>query len=141
MQRQVTKDDLAAHVRERLEKEQAEKERARKEKEESHLYTIIKVARDSDLQAQIGRDKFFDLVDHDKVMPVPLPHLSCLRCKLQALSLAFCPLVSQVCSTSGLGSLRRCSPLCLTPAWSAGDISVYVRLSSMLMSFKVESSH
>ena len=70
----MTKDDLAAHVRERLEKEQAEKERARKEKEESHLYTIIKVARDSDLQAQIGHDKFFDLVDHDKVTPVPNRH-------------------------------------------------------------------
>lgn len=63
---QVIKDDLAAHVRERLEKELVDKERARKEKEESHLYTIIKVARDSDLRAQIGSDLFFDLVDHDK---------------------------------------------------------------------------
>lgn len=58
-------------MRERLEKEQIEKERARKEKEESHLYTIIKVARDSDMRAQIGNDQHFDLVDHDKVTP---PH-------------------------------------------------------------------
>ncbi|KAK9075086.1 hypothetical protein SSX86_003405 [Deinandra increscens subsp. villosa] len=33
----------------------------------SHLYTTIKVARDEDLRKQIGKDIFFDLVDHDKV--------------------------------------------------------------------------
>ncbi|KAK9050656.1 hypothetical protein SSX86_030374 [Deinandra increscens subsp. villosa] len=33
----------------------------------SHLYTTIKVARDEDLRQQIGKDIFFDLVDHDKV--------------------------------------------------------------------------
>ncbi|KAJ3669935.1 hypothetical protein LUZ60_010259 [Juncus effusus] len=37
------------------------------EKAEVHLYKIIKVARDEDLAAQIGKDIFFDLVDHDKV--------------------------------------------------------------------------
>ncbi|KAL7193889.1 hypothetical protein ACSBR2_025515 [Camellia fascicularis] len=51
----------------RLKKEQEEKEQKRKEKAEAHLYTIIKVARDEDLLEQIGRDIYFDLVDHDKV--------------------------------------------------------------------------
>ena len=64
---QVTKDELASHVRQRLEAEQLEKEQQRKEKEESHLHTVIRVARDSDIKAQIGKDTYFDLVDHDKV--------------------------------------------------------------------------
>lgn len=65
---QVTKEDLATHVRERLEAEQADKERQRKEKEQSHLHTVIRVAQDQDMKAQIGKDSmFFDLVDHDKV--------------------------------------------------------------------------
>ncbi|TXG58064.1 hypothetical protein EZV62_015893 [Acer yangbiense] len=34
---------------------------------QAHLYRIIKVARDRDLAEQIGRDIYFDLVDHDKV--------------------------------------------------------------------------
>lgn len=65
----VTKEDLAAHVRQRLEAEQLEKEQQRKEKEESHLHTVIRVARDKDIRAQIGKDSYFDLVDHDKVRP------------------------------------------------------------------------
>ncbi|XP_047150238.1 ubiquitin C-terminal hydrolase 13-like isoform X2 [Vigna umbellata] len=52
---------------ERLKKEQEEKEHKKKEKAEAHLYTIIKVARDEDLSGQIGKDIYFDLVDHDKV--------------------------------------------------------------------------
>ncbi|CAI7883769.1 unnamed protein product [Closterium sp. NIES-54] len=44
-----------------------EKERKRKEKAEAHLFTIIKVSRDEDLFNQIGRDQFFDLVDHERV--------------------------------------------------------------------------
>ena len=63
---QVTKDDLAAHVRQRLEAEQLEKERRWREKEESHLHTVVRVARDKDFKAQIGQDLYFDLVDHDK---------------------------------------------------------------------------
>ena len=47
--------------------EAEEKERRRKEKMEAHLYTVLKVARDSDLRQQIGNNQFFDLVDHDKV--------------------------------------------------------------------------
>ncbi|KAJ3669934.1 hypothetical protein LUZ60_010258 [Juncus effusus] len=63
----VDEKDIAEHLRIRLKKEQEEKERKKKEKAEAHLYTIIKVARDEDLAAQIGKDIFFDLVDHDKV--------------------------------------------------------------------------
>ncbi|XP_028116231.1 ubiquitin carboxyl-terminal hydrolase 12-like isoform X10 [Camellia sinensis] len=59
--------DIAEHLRIRLKKEQEEKEQKRKEKAKAHLYTIIKVARDEDLLEQIGRDIYFDLVDHDKV--------------------------------------------------------------------------
>ncbi|KAM3320799.1 ubiquitin C-terminal hydrolase 12-like isoform X1 [Capsicum chacoense] len=51
----------------RLRKEQEEKEQKRKEGEEARLYTIIKVARDEDLGEQIGKEIYFDLVDHDKV--------------------------------------------------------------------------
>ncbi|KAK3000735.1 hypothetical protein RJ639_021934 [Escallonia herrerae] len=63
----VDEKDIAEHLRIRLKKEQEEKEQKRKEKAEAHLYTIIKVARDADLLEQIGRDIYFDLVDHDKV--------------------------------------------------------------------------
>ncbi|XP_058085190.1 ubiquitin C-terminal hydrolase 12-like isoform X3 [Magnolia sinica] len=63
----VDEKDIAEHLRIRLKKEQEEKEHKKKEKAEAHLYTIIKVARDEDLAEQIGRDIYFDLVDHDKV--------------------------------------------------------------------------
>ncbi|CAN6439957.1 unnamed protein product [Victoria cruziana] len=63
----VDEKDIAEHLRIRLKKEQEEKEHKKKEKAEAHLYTIIKVARDEDLSEQIGRDIYFDLVDHDKV--------------------------------------------------------------------------
>ncbi|XP_030531796.2 ubiquitin C-terminal hydrolase 12-like isoform X2 [Rhodamnia argentea] len=49
-----------------LMKEQEEEEQ-RKCKTQAHLYTIIKVAREEDLVDQIGKDIYFDLVDHDKV--------------------------------------------------------------------------
>jgi ubiquitin carboxyl-terminal hydrolase 7 len=63
----VDEKDIAEHLRVRLKKEQEEKEKKRKEKTEAHLYTVIKVARDEDLADQIGKDIYFDLVDHDKV--------------------------------------------------------------------------
>eukprot|EP00238_Polyblepharides_amylifera_P000665 CAMPEP_0196572050 /NCGR_PEP_ID=MMETSP1081-20130531/2168_1 /TAXON_ID=36882 /ORGANISM="Pyramimonas amylifera, Strain CCMP720" /LENGTH=1108 /DNA_ID=CAMNT_0041889233 /DNA_START=195 /DNA_END=3521 /DNA_ORIENTATION=- len=63
----VTKEDIAPHLLARFKKESEEKERKRKEKAEAHLYTIIKVAQDLDLKSQIGKDLFFDLVDHEKV--------------------------------------------------------------------------
>ncbi|VAH30456.1 unnamed protein product [Triticum turgidum subsp. durum] len=73
--RESDKDKIICNVDEkdiaepqiRLEKDREEKERRKKEKAEAHLYTIIKVARDDDLTAQIGKDIYFDLVDHDKV--------------------------------------------------------------------------
>ncbi|KAJ6727514.1 UBIQUITIN-SPECIFIC PROTEASE 12-RELATED [Salix purpurea] len=63
----VDEKDIAEHLRIRLKKEQEEKEQKRKEKAEAHLYTIIKVAHSEDLLEQIGKDVYFDLVDHDKV--------------------------------------------------------------------------
>lgn len=63
----VDEKDIAEHLRMRLKKEQEEKEHKKKEKAEAHLYTIIKVARNEDLADQIGKDIYFDLVDHDKV--------------------------------------------------------------------------
>ncbi|MCO5571925.1 hypothetical protein L7F22_025676 [Adiantum nelumboides] len=63
----VDEKDIAQHLQLRLKKEQEEKERKRKEKAEAHLYTIIKVAQDQDLERQIGKELFFDLVDHEKV--------------------------------------------------------------------------
>uniref|UniRef100_A0A2P2MFR1 ubiquitinyl hydrolase 1 n=1 Tax=Rhizophora mucronata TaxID=61149 RepID=A0A2P2MFR1_RHIMU len=63
----VDEKDIAEHLRMRLKKEQEEKEDKRRYKAQAHLYTIIKVARDEDLKEQIGRDIYFDLVDHDKV--------------------------------------------------------------------------
>ncbi|XP_044946340.1 ubiquitin C-terminal hydrolase 12-like isoform X4 [Hordeum vulgare subsp. vulgare] len=63
----VDEKDIAEHLRIRLKKEQEEKEHKKKEKAEAHLYTIIKVARDEDLKEQIGKNIYFDLVDHEKV--------------------------------------------------------------------------
>ncbi|XXG42554.1 hypothetical protein AAC387_Pa01g2805 [Persea americana] len=63
----VDEKDIAEHLRSRLKREQEEKEHKKKEKAEAHLYTIIKVARNEDLAEQVGKDIYFDLVDHDKV--------------------------------------------------------------------------
>lgn len=63
----VDEKDIAEHLRTRLKKEQEEKEDKRRYKAQAHLYTIIKVARDDDLAEQIGKDLYFDLVDHEKV--------------------------------------------------------------------------
>ncbi|XP_028805138.1 ubiquitin carboxyl-terminal hydrolase 12 isoform X2 [Neltuma alba] len=63
----VDEKDIAEHLRLRLNKEQKQREKQMKEKDEAHLYTIMKVACDVDLHEQIGKDIFFDLVDHDKV--------------------------------------------------------------------------
>jgi len=63
----VDEQDIAEHLRIRLKKEQEEKEDKKRYKAQAHLYTIIKVARDEDLKEQIGREIYFDLVDHDKV--------------------------------------------------------------------------
>ncbi|XP_049354814.1 ubiquitin C-terminal hydrolase 12-like [Solanum verrucosum] len=50
-----------------VKKDQEEKLQKGKEKAEACLYTMIKVARDEDLAEQIGKEIYFDLVDHDKV--------------------------------------------------------------------------
>ncbi|KAI3952853.1 hypothetical protein MKW92_019982 [Papaver armeniacum] len=63
----VDEKDIAEQLRIRLKKEQEEKEHKKKEKVEAHLYATIKVTRDEDLSKQIGKDIYFDLVDHDKV--------------------------------------------------------------------------
>ncbi|XWS57102.1 hypothetical protein CRYUN_Cryun09bG0142700 [Craigia yunnanensis] len=63
----VDEKDIAEHLRIRLKKEQEEKEQKRKEKAEAHLYTVLKVSHNEDLVEQIGRDIYFDLVDHEKV--------------------------------------------------------------------------
>ncbi|XP_010558916.1 PREDICTED: ubiquitin carboxyl-terminal hydrolase 12-like [Tarenaya hassleriana] len=63
----VDEKDIAEHLRVRLKKEQEEKEDKRRYKAQAHLFTIIKVARDEDIAEQIGKDIYFDLVDHDKV--------------------------------------------------------------------------
>ncbi|CAD6270085.1 unnamed protein product [Miscanthus lutarioriparius] len=63
----VDEKDIAEHLRIRLKKEQEEKEHKKKEKAEAHLYTVIKIARDEDLKEQIGKNIYFDLVDHEKV--------------------------------------------------------------------------
>ncbi|CAH9102394.1 unnamed protein product [Cuscuta europaea] len=63
----VDEKDIAEHLRIRLKKEQEEKEDKRRYKAQAHLYTIIKVARDEDLREQIGKEIYFDLIDHEKV--------------------------------------------------------------------------
>ncbi|KAL8214408.1 hypothetical protein R6Q57_003857 [Mikania cordata] len=63
----VNEKDIAEHLRIRLKKEKEVKENKKRYKAEAHLYTIIKVARDVDLLQQIGKDLYFDLIDHEKV--------------------------------------------------------------------------
>ncbi|KAK4790626.1 hypothetical protein SAY86_017930 [Trapa natans] len=69
----VDEEDIAEHLRIRLKKEQGEKEDKRRYKAEAHLYTVIKLAREEDLQEQIGREIYFDLVDHEKVHSFRVP--------------------------------------------------------------------
>ncbi|CAN7107268.1 unnamed protein product [Brassica rapa subsp. narinosa] len=63
----VDEKDIAEHLRVRLKKEQEEKEEKRKYKAQAHLFTTIKVARDEDITEQIGKNIYFDLVDHEKI--------------------------------------------------------------------------
>ncbi|WCJ33065.1 Ubiquitin C-terminal hydrolase 13 [Euphorbia peplus] len=62
----TSKEEMTKKFQQTLQ-EQQEKEETRRYKADAHLYTIIKVAQDEDLVNQIGRDIYFDLVDHDKV--------------------------------------------------------------------------
>ncbi|CAN8259679.1 unnamed protein product [Cochlearia groenlandica] len=63
----VDEKDIAEHLQVRLKKKQEEKEDKKKDKAQSHLFTTIKVARDEDITEQIGKNIYFDLVDHEKV--------------------------------------------------------------------------
>lgn len=74
---EVRETDISEHVRARLAAEQAEKERKRRERAEAHLYTLVRVVTDADIAAQIGHDRFFDLVDMEKVS-------ACLKMKKKA---------------------------------------------------------
>lgn len=60
-------EDIAEHLRRTLEKEHEEKARKKQERLEAHLYTVARVALPTDLAAEIGVERFFDLVSHDKV--------------------------------------------------------------------------
>ncbi|PIN20931.1 Ubiquitin carboxyl-terminal hydrolase [Handroanthus impetiginosus] len=71
----VDEKDIAEHLRERVKKEQEEKEQRKRERAEAHAYMIVKVACDIDFARQIGRDIFFDLVDHDKVRSIRVQKL------------------------------------------------------------------
>lgn len=63
----VSAEDISPHLRRTLEIEQEEKARKKKERLEAHLYTVARVATAADLKAEIGSERFFDLVTHDKV--------------------------------------------------------------------------
>ncbi|KAH0664377.1 hypothetical protein KY284_029308 [Solanum tuberosum] len=63
----VDQKDIGEHLRARFKRDQEDEEQKKKEESEANLYTIIKVARDEDMQRQIGKDIYFDLVDHEKV--------------------------------------------------------------------------
>ncbi|KAL3335872.1 hypothetical protein AABB24_031873 [Solanum stoloniferum] len=63
----VDQKDIGEHLRARFKRDQEDEEQKKKEESESNLHTIIKVARDEDMQWQIGKDIYFDLVDHEKV--------------------------------------------------------------------------
>ncbi|KAG2434916.1 hypothetical protein HYH02_012114 [Chlamydomonas schloesseri] len=65
----VTKNDIAKHLLDRLEREQADKEARQRDKQQAHLFCSLKVASDADMRAQVGASDgaYFDLVDHDKL--------------------------------------------------------------------------
>jgi len=63
----VVEEDIAEPLRVRFKTELLEKEKRRKEKQEAHLYSYMKIAREEDMREQIGTHTFFDLVDHDRV--------------------------------------------------------------------------
>ncbi|EFJ41244.1 hypothetical protein VOLCADRAFT_40312, partial [Volvox carteri f. nagariensis] len=66
---EVTKDDIAKHLLDRLEREMSDKEARHRDKMEAHLYCSLKVATDDDFKQQVGDVSHFDLVDHDRLPP------------------------------------------------------------------------
>ncbi|GIL82845.1 hypothetical protein Vretimale_8198 [Volvox reticuliferus] len=63
----VTKEDIAKHLLDRLEREMSDKEARHRDKMEAHLYCSLKVATDKDIEQQVGDVSHFDLVDHDRL--------------------------------------------------------------------------
>lgn len=63
----VSEEDIGEHVRARLKAEQEEKDRRRRERAEAHMFTLVRVAADAHIAAQVGSTRFFDLVDFEKV--------------------------------------------------------------------------
>lgn len=51
----------------RAAKEEEEKAIKKKHKAEEHMYTLIKVATEEDIRAQIGTTTHFDLVNYDSI--------------------------------------------------------------------------
>ncbi|KAG8470588.1 hypothetical protein KFE25_009009 [Diacronema lutheri] len=62
---EVTDADIVPHLRAQLQRELLDKQRKRKERNEAHLYTLVKVATNSDLAKQISDGRWFDLLDHE----------------------------------------------------------------------------
>nr|XP_025887466.1 ubiquitin carboxyl-terminal hydrolase 13-like isoform X1 [Solanum lycopersicum] len=77
----VEQKDIGEHLRARFEIDQEDEEQKKKDESEANLYTVIKVARDEDIRQQIGKDIYFDLVDHEKV--------KCFRIQRETLFSAF----------------------------------------------------
>lgn len=67
----MTKEHLQPHVRERLDRELDEKQKSQKQKQESHLYTEIRIATDATMKDSIDSGTPFDLVNFDKVFSFP----------------------------------------------------------------------
>lgn len=85
-----------------MQREQAEKLQQAREEKEKHLYTVIKAARDQDMQDQIGSSLFWDLVDFDKVRHSLPSHEISPRCLLQKLDDAGGDEVCQIRSIIGV---------------------------------------
>ncbi|WJX59385.1 ubiquitinyl hydrolase 1 [Trifolium repens] len=67
LKRKTTNSARFHELKKRLKREDEDENQKIKEKAEARLYTIIKVVRDEDLEEQIGKDIFFDLVNPDIV--------------------------------------------------------------------------
>ncbi len=59
--------DLVEYVAARLNRRAEKKERKRLEKEEAHLFAYLRIATEQDFADQVGKDRWFDLVDFEKV--------------------------------------------------------------------------
>jgi ubiquitin carboxyl-terminal hydrolase 7 len=79
----LDENDIPEHLKIRLRKENEEREYKKKEKAEAHMFTALKVARDSDFAEQIGKHIYFDLVDYDNIQSLRAPkHLTINQAKV-----------------------------------------------------------